>query len=53
MVASSLVERVVCHDMPLTSRGMKSWERQKAKEVLSAALDDLAVHFKLMTKKAA
>lgn len=53
MVQSSLVERVVCHDQPLTSRGMGARARERAKTELFEALDHLAVHFRLTTKRAA
>lgn len=51
MINSNLVERVVCHDQALTSRGMKKWDRVKAKENLLRVLDDLAEHFKLKSKE--
>lgn len=53
MVRSSIVERVVCHDQSLTSRGMGARARERAKRELFDALDDLAVHFQLATKRAA
>lgn len=53
MIQSSIVERVVCHDQSLTHRGMGARARQRAKEELFEALDALAVHFKLTTKRAA
>jgi hypothetical protein len=53
MIRSNLVERVVCHDQSLTHRGMGARARERAKEELFAALDDLAVHFKLATRRAA
>lgn len=54
MVKSSLVERVVVHDQSISSiagRGMR--DRRRVTADLLAALDDLAVHFRLATKKAA
>lgn len=53
MIRSSFVERVIVHDQPLTTRGMGSRARDRAKTELFAALDDLAVHFKLAMKQAA
>lgn len=53
IIRSSFVERVVCHDQSLTHRGMGARARDRAKEVLLSALDDLAVHFQLTTKRAA
>ncbi|UJW87903.1 DUF6456 domain-containing protein [Devosia sp. SL43] len=53
MMRSSVVERVICHDQSLTTRGMGSRARDRAKRELFAALDDLAVHFKLAMKRAA
>lgn len=53
LMDSALVERVVCHDHPLTTRGMGARARAKAKEDLFSILDDLAEHFKLTTKKRA
>ena len=53
MLRSSLVERVIVHDQPLTHRGMGARARAGAKDDLFSALDDLAVHFKLVTKRAA
>ena len=53
IVRSSLVERVICHDQSLTHRGMGARTRARAKDDLFAALDELAEHFKLMTKQAA
>lgn len=53
MLRSSYVERVIVHDQPLTRRGMGSRARDRAKSELFAALDDLAVHFKLAMKHAA
>ncbi|KKB80796.1 hypothetical protein VW35_00885 [Devosia soli] len=53
MMRSSIVERVVCHDQSLTHRGMGARARSRAKDELFAALDDLAVYFKLTTKRAA
>ncbi|MBJ6986925.1 hypothetical protein [Devosia sp. MC521] len=47
LTRSSHIERVVCHDQPLTSRGMGARERSRAKEELLATLEDLAAHFKL------
>ncbi len=54
LVRSSLVERVVCHDMSISSiagRGMRA--RRRVTADLLAILDDLAVHFRLASKKAA
>jgi hypothetical protein len=53
MLRSSLIERVIVHDQPLTHRGMGARARAGAKDDLFSALDDLAVHFKLVTKRAA
>lgn len=53
MLRSSLVERVICHDQSLTHRGMGARARASAKDDLLRALDDLAVHFQLTTKRAA
>jgi hypothetical protein len=53
MMTSALVERVVCHDSALTTRGMGARARARAKDELFTALDDLAEHFKLTTKRAA
>lgn len=53
MVRSSLVERVVCHDQSLTHRSMGATAKMKAKDELFTALDDLAVYFRLTTKRAA
>lgn len=53
MVKSSVIERVIVHDQSLTFRGMAARARERAKVELFAALDDLAVHFKLITKRAA
>jgi hypothetical protein len=53
MERSALVERVVCHDQPLTSRGMGARARGRAKDEFFLALDELAVHFKLTTRRAA
>lgn len=53
MIASAMVERVICHDHPLTNRGMGARARARARDDLFAALDDLAVHFQLVTRKAA
>lgn len=53
MIDSALVERVVCHDQPLTTRGMGARVRARAKDDLFRVLDDLAEHFKLTTKKRA
>lgn len=53
MVRSNLVERVVCHDQSLTHRGMGARARARAKDDLFTALDELAVHFKLVMKRAA
>lgn len=53
MLRSSFVERVIVHDQPLTHRGMGSRARERAKDELFSALDDLAVHFKLTMKRAA
>lgn len=53
MLRSSTVERVICHDQSLTHRGMGSRARARAKQELFEALDDLAAHFKLTTKRAA
>jgi hypothetical protein len=49
MIRSSLIERVVCHDEPLTSRGMGARARARAKQELLTTLDDLAGHFKLQS----
>lgn len=54
MIKSSLVERVVVHDQSISSiagRGMR--DRRRVTADLLAALDDLAVHFRLAAKKAA
>lgn len=53
MIRSNVVERVIVHDQPLTRRGMGARSRAAAKDELFAALDDLAVHFKLTMKRAA
>jgi hypothetical protein len=53
MLRSSYVERVIVHDQPLTRRGMGARARDRAKTELLAALDDLAVHFRLTMKRAA
>ena len=53
MLRSSFVERVICHDQALTTRGMGARQRSIAKQELFACLDDLAVHFNLTMKKAA
>lgn len=53
MVRSSLVERVICHDQSLTHRSMGARARARAKNDLFNALDELAEHFKLATKRAA
>jgi hypothetical protein len=52
MLRSNLVERVVCHDQSLTHRGMGARARLRAKDELFEALDDLAEHFKLSTRRA-
>lgn len=53
MIRSGIVERVICHDQSLTHRGMGARARARAKDELFSALDDLAVYFKLVTKRAA
>ena len=54
MVRSSLVERVVVHDMSLGAvAGRSGAARARVRTELLAALDDLAVHFRLAAKKAA
>lgn len=53
MLRSLLVERVICHDQSLTTRGMGARARSAAKAELFACLDDLSVHFKLTMKQAA
>lgn len=54
MIRSSLVERIVVHDLSISSvagRGMRA--RRRVTVDLLSALDDLAVHFRLAGKKAA
>ncbi len=53
MVRSNMVERVICHDQTLTTRSMGARARGRAKDELFEALDDLAVHFRLASKRAA
>jgi hypothetical protein len=53
MMRSSLVERIVCHDQSLTNRGMGARARARAKDELFEALDDVAVYFKLTTRRVA
>lgn len=53
MLRSSFVERVIVHDQPLTHRGMGSRARERAKDELFSALDDLAEHFQLTSRRAA
>lgn len=51
MVRSGLVERVVVHDQSISAlAGKNSRARSKITEDLLAAIDDLAVHFKLANK---
>lgn len=51
MLRSSLVERIVVHDMSLRDvAGQGGRGKAKAKQGLLSALDELAVHFKLAPK---
>lgn len=52
MVRSSLVERVVVHDQSISAvSGKGARARQRATLELLDALDELAVHFKLATRR--
>jgi len=54
MLRSSLVERIVVHDMSISSiAGRGGHQMRSAKRELLAALDDLAVHFKMASRRAA
>lgn len=53
MMRSSLVERIVVHDMSLRDIASGSRERDRIAQEVRDAMDHLAVHFKLQTRKAA
>jgi len=53
IVRSSLIERIVVYDVPVSKIAKGSRERERLTREVFAALDDLAVHFGLAKKKAA
>lgn len=54
VIRSSLVEKVVVHDMSISAVAGRSGQQMKlAKNMLMASLDALAVHFRLASKRAA
>lgn len=54
MIRSSLVESVIVHDIPMVKiAGLSSRARARKTQELFDILDDLAVHFKLINRRAA
>lgn len=54
MIRSGLIERIVCHDMSISSMaGRRHRARVRLTNDLLSSLDELAVYFKLVSRKAA